>query len=125
MIFDQLVTELHFSPFRELEWPPPEWWGFPTACPICGTLDLSQFPVPEHADPICQECWIHNRHINWREWHCADCGAFLRGLDRMALASGYTLTFLCREHFEERCSCAMTESSAHSCAIHGQNGFEL
>lgn len=100
MIFDQIVAELRFSPFLELSWPPPEWWNFPTACPICGTLDLSQFPVPEHDDPICQNCWIMNRHKEPELWHCSDCGKFLEGFDRMVVWCMVGALYLCREHFD-------------------------
>lgn len=101
-IFDQIVREQRFSPFSDLVWPDPAWWAFPTACPICGKIDASQFLVPQYDDPICIECWQCNRHHEPESWHCFDCDKFLSGFDRMVLLHQDVALFLCREHFEWR-----------------------
>ena len=73
----------------------------PTECPICGSVDWSKFLVPQYDDPICIECWQCNRHKEPDLWHCAECGKFLRGLDRCVLwQPPETTTFLCLEHLD-------------------------
>lgn len=102
-IYDEIVREQRFSPFLDLTWPDPAWCAFPTACPICDTIDASQFPVPAYDDPICIDCWRLNRHKEPEQWRCFDCDTFLREpSDRMVLWHQGVALFLCREHFEWR-----------------------
>lgn len=117
-IFRQLEIEQRFRPFDDLTWPEPSWWNLPTACPICGVVDCSQFAVEQYDDPICQECWFRKRHLQPQLWHCADCGVFLPGLNHYVLRDGSEVIHLCRQHFEARCTCAMSEASMMSCRIH-------
>jgi DNA-directed RNA polymerase subunit RPC12/RpoP len=85
----------------------------PTECPICGSFEWSKFLVPQYDDAICIECWQRNRHREPELWHCADCGKFLGGWDRMVLQVSVRdgAAFLCRTHFDAR-RAAIKETNA-------------
>lgn len=101
-IFDQLTNELGFAPFDEREWPPPQWWEFPKACPICGDYKLVLLDVGGRLT-ICDQCWQCNKHLYPAEWHCAECGVFLKGFDRcqIVILGVPGVKMVCRKHYEE------------------------
>lgn len=101
-IYERVCIDLSCNPLRDLFWPHADWWEFPVSCPICGTIDVSRFPVEEYDDPICMECWQRNRHKDYDYWHCFDCDKFLSGFDHMTLQHQGISLFLCREHFDWR-----------------------
>lgn len=86
-IFDQLVTETVDPPI----------------CTICGRVWFTPYEI-HHG--ICDVCFICNRHLEPEMWHCADCGEFLTGLERMVFVTGMRATIVCPDHFSARQSAA-------------------
>lgn len=98
-IWEQAIRDLDANPWtvvtNALDQCP-----MPSACPICGSFEWSKFLVPQYDDAICVECWQCNRHKEPEQWHCVDCGKFLRSSERMFMAS--QRVFVCPEHFTAR-----------------------
>jgi hypothetical protein len=88
-IFDQLRADMPGAPI----------------CSICRSVIFTP-----HGE--CAQCFMLNRDQSdqYANWHCADCGEFIDGLERHQIVTEHKVSggyradyvFLCREHYDAR-----------------------